>query len=158
MSLRNLYEFCSEQFNHIDRVYFDGDGNGYSVEQFHSEVYFRPLAFVANEANELLGIRLKSASKGSLYISVDTETKTFCVYDTSEENCLQGELSEAVCNYINMYFCPTQFHIRTEHVMSLDEAIEHCDEVANQLCDSCGAEHKQLGKWLRELREYRENR
>ena len=37
--------------------------------------------------------------------------------------------------------------------MTLDEAIEHCEEVANSKCDSCGAEHKQLAEWLKELKE-----
>ena len=34
--------------------------------------------------------------------------------------------------------------------MTLDEAIEHCEEKANG-CDSCSMEHKQLAEWLREL-------
>ena len=39
--------------------------------------------------------------------------------------------------------------------MTLDEAIEHCEEKAN--CgDSCGMEHKQLAEWLKELKNLRE--
>ena len=42
--------------------------------------------------------------------------------------------------------------------MTLDEAIRHCDEIA-KLCgdddEVCALEHKQLAKWLRELRELR---
>lgn len=34
--------------------------------------------------------------------------------------------------------------------MTLDEAIEHCEEKAKG-CDSCSKEHKQLADWLREL-------
>lgn len=34
--------------------------------------------------------------------------------------------------------------------MTLDEAIEHCEEKAKG-CDSCSMEHKQLADWLREL-------
>ena len=41
--------------------------------------------------------------------------------------------------------------------MTLEEAIEHCKSVANEKCDSCSsAEHRQLAKWLEELRLYRE--
>lgn len=40
--------------------------------------------------------------------------------------------------------------------MTLEEAIKHCEAVASAKCDSCGAEHKQLAKWLEELRLYRE--
>ena len=40
--------------------------------------------------------------------------------------------------------------------MTLEEAIEHCEAVTNAKCDSCGAEHRQLAKWLEELRLYRE--
>ena len=43
--------------------------------------------------------------------------------------------------------------------MSLDEAIKHCEEVAEN-CDNseCGKEHKRLAKWLKELKAYRDNR
>ena len=37
-------------------------------------------------------------------------------------------------------------------VMTLDEAIKHCEEVAESKCDECGAEHRQLAEWLRELK------
>lgn len=36
--------------------------------------------------------------------------------------------------------------------MTLEEAIQHCEEVAKERCDACGAEHKQLAKWMRELK------
>lgn len=38
--------------------------------------------------------------------------------------------------------------------MTLDEAIKHCEEVANS-CDNteCAIDHKQLAEWLRELKE-----
>ena len=35
--------------------------------------------------------------------------------------------------------------------MTIYEAIEHCEEIANEKCDKCGAEHKQLAEWLKEL-------
>ena len=38
-------------------------------------------------------------------------------------------------------------------MMTLDEAIEHCDEKSS--CTECGREHIQLSKWLKELREYK---
>jgi hypothetical protein len=38
--------------------------------------------------------------------------------------------------------------------MTLDEAIEHCEEKAKG-CDSCSMEHKQLADWLRELKVFR---
>lgn len=38
--------------------------------------------------------------------------------------------------------------------MTLDEAIQHCEERAS--CgNKCGLEHKQLANWLKELRTYR---
>lgn len=38
--------------------------------------------------------------------------------------------------------------------MTLDEAIQHCEESA--LCDdACGLEYKQLAEWLKELKGYR---
>lgn len=41
--------------------------------------------------------------------------------------------------------------------MTIEEAIKHCEEVADSKCDKCGAEHKQLAKWLIELKEHREH-
>lgn len=62
-------------------------------------------------------------------------------------------------------------------MLSLDEAIQHCNEVAEELeqkvelykkvkadegkinnCSECAADHKQLADWLRELKELRKNR
>ena len=36
--------------------------------------------------------------------------------------------------------------------MNIDEAIKHCEEIAGNRCDACGAEHNQLAKWLKELK------
>jgi hypothetical protein len=41
----------------------------------------------------------------------------------------------------------------TPKKMTLDEAIKHCEEVADSKCDECGAEHRQLAEWLRELKQ-----
>ena len=62
-------------------------------------------------------------------------------------------------------------------MMSLEEAITHCEEVAEQhettcknikrdtgcttgelykICTKCGKEHRQLAEWLKELKDYRE--
>lgn len=54
--------------------------------------------------------------------------------------------------------------------MTLDEAIKHCEEVAEKycekvedgltaddFCDSCASEHRQLAEWLKELKWYRED-
>ena len=51
--------------------------------------------------------------------------------------------------------------------MTLDEAIKHAEEVAEEhtkyniyggfeSCDKCAEEHRQLAEWLKELKEYRE--
>lgn len=37
-------------------------------------------------------------------------------------------------------------------MMTLDEAIEHCREVANSSCSGCAMEHAQLASWLIELK------
>lgn len=46
--------------------------------------------------------------------------------------------------------------------MIIDEAIYHCEEVANAKlkssnkdCIMCGYEHRQLATWLKELKEYK---
>ena len=44
--------------------------------------------------------------------------------------------------------------------MTLEEAINHCDEVIKDEtscgCFACADEHRQLKEWLRELKRYRE--
>lgn len=45
-------------------------------------------------------------------------------------------------------------------MMSLDDAIKHCEEVADTPCFTdeeakCYSEHKQLAEWLKELKELR---
>lgn len=45
--------------------------------------------------------------------------------------------------------------------MTLDEAIQHAQDVADNrtdMCDECRAEHLQLASWLRELKELRERK
>ena len=42
--------------------------------------------------------------------------------------------------------------------MTLDEAIKHCEDVAEDRCgcaEDCVNEHRQLAEWLRELKAYR---
>lgn len=39
-------------------------------------------------------------------------------------------------------------------MMTLDDAIQHCEEKSN--CTECGMQHKQLAKWLKELKKLRE--
>ena len=37
--------------------------------------------------------------------------------------------------------------------MTIDEAIQHCEEKARELgCTECAQEHRQLAGWLRELK------
>ena len=38
-------------------------------------------------------------------------------------------------------------------LMTLDEAIQHCRDKEN--CSQCGQEHRQLRKWLKELKDLR---
>lgn len=51
-------------------------------------------------------------------------------------------------------------------MMTIDEAIKHCEEVAEKycekveegltaddFCDSCASEHRQLAEWLKELKK-----
>ena len=45
--------------------------------------------------------------------------------------------------------------------MTIDEAIQHCEEVADTPCFTdeeakCYSEHRQLADWLKELKAYRE--
>ena len=40
--------------------------------------------------------------------------------------------------------------------MTLEEAIAHAKERANQDCTDCAKEHAQLAEWLEELKAFRE--
>lgn len=46
---------------------------------------------------------------------------------------------------------------RKSKTMTLDEAIEHCKEVATKNCSECAEEHKQLANWLRTLKYLEES-
>lgn len=44
-------------------------------------------------------------------------------------------------------------------MMTLDEAIKHADDVAKDMelcCEECANDHRQLAKWLRELKSLKE--
>lgn len=41
-------------------------------------------------------------------------------------------------------------------MMTLQEAIRHCEETADRCQDECGAEHRQLAEWLQELQDRRD--
>lgn len=41
-------------------------------------------------------------------------------------------------------------------MMTLEEAIDHAEEVAKIECGKCAEEHRQLAEWLRELKKLRE--
>lgn len=43
-------------------------------------------------------------------------------------------------------------------LMTLEEAIKHCEEIAENRCDECGTEHRQLKEWLKELQAYRKEK
>ena len=45
--------------------------------------------------------------------------------------------------------------------MTIDEAIKHAEEVANDMelcCKECAKEHKQLAEWLKELKQLKEQK
>lgn len=37
-------------------------------------------------------------------------------------------------------------------MMTIDEAIKHCNNIVSSQCNKCGEEHKQLSEWLKELK------
>ena len=43
-------------------------------------------------------------------------------------------------------------------MMTLDEAITHCEEIASSECSECAKQHQQLSEWLKELKLYREKK
>lgn len=60
------------------------------------------------------------------------------------------------------------YHKGNKNMMTLDEAIAHCQEKAEELrkqpfkekmdiadCEECAEEHEQLAEWLKELKELR---
>ena len=40
--------------------------------------------------------------------------------------------------------------------MTLEEAIKHCEEIAENRCDECASDHRQLAEWLKELKHRKE--
>lgn len=62
-----------------------------------------------------------------------------------------NETEEGAVNMWNTRIAPER------KPMTLDEAIEHCEEVATKNCSECAEEHKQLANWLRTLKYLEEN-
>lgn len=63
----------------------------------------------------------------------------------------ESETEEGAVNMWNTRIAPER------KPMTLDEAIEHCEEVATKNCSECAEEHKQLANWLRTLKYLEEN-
>lgn len=63
----------------------------------------------------------------------------------------ENETEEGAVNMWNTRIAPER------KPMTLDEAIEHCEEVATKNCSECAEEHKQLANWLRTLKCLEEN-
>lgn len=63
----------------------------------------------------------------------------------------ESETEEGTVNMWNTRIAPER------KPMTLDEAIEHCEEVATKNCSECAEEHKQLANWLRTLKYLEEN-
>ena len=63
----------------------------------------------------------------------------------------ENETEEGAANMWNTRIAPER------KPMTLDEAIEHCKEVATKNCSECAEEHKQLANWLRTLKYLEEN-
>lgn len=59
-----------------------------------------------------------------------------------------------------LYYCYLTFSRKKDayYSMTLDEAIEHAKERANQDCTECAKEHKQLAEWLVELKKLRQRK
>ena len=60
--------------------------------------------------------------------------------------------------YYNSTECTVDYYLGEEEYkpMTLDEAIQHCKDVAASKCDECGKEHTQLAEWLQELKDYKD--
>ena len=73
------------------------------------------------------------------------------VCDIKNNGCIDYCVNNDEC--ISLENCVHKHH----KVMTLDEAIEHAEEVAKYYCNGCGLEHQQLADWLKELKARREN-
>lgn len=63
----------------------------------------------------------------------------------------ESETEEGAVNMWNTRIAPER------KPMTLDEAIEHCEEVATKNCSECAEEHQQLANWLHTLKYLEEN-
>jgi hypothetical protein len=44
---------------------------------------------------------------------------------------------------------------QVESLMTLDDAIRHCEEKGREVSGQCRANHRQLARWLKELKDWR---
>lgn len=73
-------------------------------------------------------------------------------HQCSARSCMAVEEESVISNW-NMR-STTEIKSKT---MTLDEAIERCEEVATKNCSECAEEHKQLANWLHTLKYLEEN-
>jgi hypothetical protein len=73
--------------------------------------------------------------------------------------CIVAGITNFLASYCAMYIYETKIQKKdvskdlNSRIMTIDEAIEHCKEKANEhKCDACGEDHAQLASWLTELK------
>ena len=94
-----------------------------------------------------IGDVVKSKRTGKLYKIVEEEIDKIKGY-----TCEPVKREDS-----RYYFRESEIDIVTNKnsMMTLDEAIKHCEDKID--CTNCGMQHKQLAKWLRELKAFRES-
>lgn len=100
--LKDIYNFYSDWFDAITDAEFDGCHYGRSVEELHTGVNFDVFYIVG--LNRLLrGLRLLATHGKDFSVEINTETRTFDVYDFFGHS-LSGSIPPKVCGYIEEYF------------------------------------------------------
>ena len=123
-----------------------GENDGYAgVTQFYD-------GKLVSAAGEALREALAEPGWGGEWVTVPAKaTLAMCEasgFDVSESRTAYARMIAAAPE-------PPTDHLRDATKMTLDEAIEHADEVAGCTGAQCGVEHAQLAAWLRELRDRR---
>ena len=121
------------------------------------------MTFLITDNNEL-NIVIKHNDKEYCTLYGEDESKNPCTMDDDTANLIVDNKDyikycvNAILDRYDYFAYKDAVITNKEKTMTLTEAINHCREVADRNCGKCADDHRQLAKWLEELKKLRYTR
>ena len=157
-----IYPISNEEYEKLDEKYFDLEANGYDLAVFEEQKGLnRYLVFLTYHSYGKKHDNFGS-SRHCTELEIKRHIKKF-------QDVLCKEIDKNKLKYIEYcwYNCSECFDYYEEEEykpMTIDEAIQHCHDVANiqhtfnkEEQRKCSEEHEQLAAWLTKLQGYEDD-